>query len=497
MKRILTLFIIYIGVVSASFAIKRNDGTFAVTNLSATPIGEQCVVTMQVALDQLHIPANRSFYLTPYVESADGSQVVQLPSLLFNGRNMHYIYLRTGKTKADSEYTIAQEVYHKKGSDAVIYSENTPLQPWMLADDVNVKVLVDTCGCGRSKGNDVAATKTEHFNPAGKMLVMPYPQLTLIEDKIIKHEGRAKVIFEVDKFELHDQVYTYTHRQTHRKHVIDNREQLKIIDDSLHYALSSPNVELASLEICGYASPESPYEHNEYLALNRSRAVVEYVSKHNNISPELCTYSAVPENWAGFRKQTIEATDISDADRANLLELIDRTVHSPLDYDRKETELKTSPKFVSLYNEKIHPDWFPELRYTQFIISTHLKPMTVEQLREIVKTEPQRMSLNHFYKVAMSYERGSDEFVNTLLIALKYYPEDERANANVASLLIERRQYAEAAQYLAKAGDSDEANTLRGIVATATRDFAQARQYFEKAKNSKEAQNNLKLLQND
>lgn len=496
-KRLLTLFTI-LAVTAAVFADGKKvvDGNVTISNLTATPVGERCIITMDVILDQLHLSRNHQLFVTPYIESNDKSEQVQLPSILISGRNMHYIYLRTGETKATgkTKYDITKELYHKTGDEVVEYNESTPLLSWMMDDDVNLFVHIDTCGCGRAEGSDVLKSTKLGMNPVSRMLMMPYPKLGFDEDKITKHEGRAKVQFEVDKFELHDEVYSYVHRQTRRKHVIDNREQLKIIDDSLHYALSSPNVELVGLEICGYASPESPYDHNEYLALNRARAVVEYVEKHDNIPAEICSYRAVPENWADFRQQVLAATDITDQQRQDLLELIDRPIHSTSDYDRKETELKTSKKFAELYASKIHPDWFPDLRYTHFSISTHLKPRTVEQLREIVKTEPHLMSLNQFYQVALSYEHGSKEFTDILLTALKFYPKEEKANVNVASLLIEQKKYDEAQKYLDNAGDSDEANILRGIVCTYRKDFAEARRYFLKAGTSTEAQNNLKLI---
>lgn len=475
---------------------KKVDGNVTINNLSATPAGERCIVTMDVVLDQLHLSGNHQLFVTPYIESKDKSEQVQMPSILISGRNMHYVYLRTGQTKATgkTKYNVVREMYHKKGGETVAYNESTPLRAWMMDDEVNLLVHIDTCGCGRAEGSDVLAKRKLGMNPVNSMLIMPYPKLGFEEDKITKHEGRAKVQFEVDKFELHDQVYTYTHRQTHRKHVIDNREQLKVIDDSLRYALSSPNVELVGLEICGYASPESPYDHNEYLALNRARAVMEYVERHDNIPSEICSYRAVPENWEGFRQQVLDAKDITEQQRKDLLELIDRPVHIASDYDRKETELKTSPKFAALYTSKIHPDWFPELRYTRFSISTHLKPRTLEQLREIAKTEPHLMSLNQFYRVAQSYEHGSKEFTDVLMTALQYHPKDEKANVNVASLLIEQHKYDEAKTYLEHAGESDEANILRGIICTHQRDFDEARRYFQKASNASEARNNLRLL---
>ena len=74
-------------------------------------------------------------------------------------------------------------------------------------------------------------------------------------------------------------------------------------------------MEIQSISICGYASPESPYVHNEYLATNRSKAVADYIASNYNLPNDKCTYNAVPENWAGFRQQLVESTTLQETDR--------------------------------------------------------------------------------------------------------------------------------------------------------------------------------------
>lgn len=477
-------------------AASENTGYFTVDNVKVQRFGDNCQVALDLAFTDAALKPNRQLFVTPYIINSNETKMKQMPTYVFSGRNMHYVYERTGKTMASgkTKYNIAREMRLDKKTDRVEYFESTRMEDWMMAYGTKVYVSVDTCGCGANLGTGNTPMQPLNLNPADKMLVMPYPIPLPLEDKIIKHEGRAKVQFEVDKFQLHDQVYTYTHRITKRKHVIDNRAQLKIIDDSLHYALNSPNVELAGMEICGYASPESPYDHNEYLAQNRAKAVLDYVKNHYNISDAICSYKAVPENWGDFRTQVLEAKDITERQRKDLLTLIDRPVHSPVDYDRKEDELINSPTYAQLYASKIHPDWFPELRYTQFVISTHLKPMTIEQLREVIKTEPELMSLSQIYAVATSYERNSDEFNYAMATALKHYPEDPIANLNAAAQAIDRKDYDKAEQYIQKAGNCDEAIVMQGIVETYRGNFDKARQCFSNAKNSVEAQRNLQLL---
>lgn len=499
-KYILTLVALFAIVFSVSATPeahkRRAKSVVRTADTNVQRVGDRMVVNFNLILDDFYLSPNQQVFLTPAIIGANETQVSELPSILLSGRNMHYVYLRTGETKATAKgtkYDIVKEVYHKsKQKQTVMYNQTVPFEDWMLGNNARIRVYIDTCGCGRQIASGFREAKLP--SPAEQMLAMPFPTPRPGIGKPINHHGEARVQFEVDKIELHEDVYRYTHRITKRKHVIDNRAELQTIHDSIQYALSDPNVEIESISICGYASPESPYEHNDYLATNRSRALSEYIGRKYNIPLDRCHYSAVPENWAGFRKQVENATDITERQRKDLLELIDKTCYGPLDYDAKEEALKNDPRYADVYREKIHPDWFPQLRVTTFDIRTQLKPLTPIQLRDVMAKNPNIMSLDEIYQVANSYEHGSPEFLNAMEVALQEYPEDPIANCNAAAVAIENKDYAAAARYLEKAGDSTEANVLRGIVATANGDITAARDLFRSA-NSPEAIRNLRLIE--
>lgn len=477
-------------------ALAESNPTAVQRNVVIDKVGNNCLVSMQIDPTALKMKANHQMFITPYLETTDGKHSAKFPSVVLSGRNMHYQYLRSGETKATGKtrYTIAKEMFCNGKAETYSYNESMSLEPWMLQDDVTLRINVDTCGCGRNLGSDVGHSIPANLNPLSRMLIVPYPTPVAEIPKIIYHHGKARVEFEVDKFELHDQVYRYTHKVTKRNHVIDNRSELKVIEDSIRYALSDPNVEIDQINLCGYASPESPYLHNDYLATNRSRALAEYIAKRFNLPNDRCTYNAVPENWDGFREQVLAAKNISDQEREDLLTLIDRPVYGPIDYDNKERELISSKKYAQLYKNLIHPDWFPKLRYTDFVIQTRLKPLTREKLHEVMHKTPELLSLNQIYTIATDCEHGSKEFQTVMALALKYFPDDETANCNAAALAVEEKDYPKAAKYLEKAGDSDEANILRGIVEVSKLNNEKALEYFQKAKSNAVAKRNIQLL---
>ncbi|MBQ0048967.1 MAG: DUF3868 domain-containing protein [Bacteroidales bacterium] len=496
MKRLIIIILYNVLACATALAANNDEQRVRCTDIHVTPSSGYALVSMNMVVEELKLARNHQIFVTPFIESEQASKSIMLPTYVLSGRNMHYAYMRSGATKASGKmrYHVAKEIYvDKEKSDTIPYTQRIPLEEWMLGEDAVLRMSIDYCGCGRN----IAAHASEQrlaLAPASHMLIVPYPRPVAEVPTITYHHGKARVEFEVDKFELHEQVYSYVHKTTRRRHVIDNRSELKMIDDSIRYALSDPNVEIDAIKLCGYASPESPYVHNDYLASNRSRALAEYIAQRYHLPKDRCTFSAVPENWEGFRQQVLDATTISETQRKDLLELIDRPTYGPTDFDNKENELINGKKFAALYRQQIHPDWFPKLRYTDFVIQTRLKPLSVAQLHEVMAHTPELMSLNQIYTVAADCEHGGEEFHRAMEVALKYFPNDETANCNAAALTIEQKDYNKAAAFLLKAGESDEANILRAIVEASKLNYSAARELLLKAKNTPEAKRNLKML---
>lgn len=476
----------------ASMMAYAHEEAITARNVALTAGEGQVSVSMDLVLDALSLPRNRQVFVTPYLEGKSGERLA-LPSILVNGRNMQYVYERTGlPRKLRAEYAqLAQVVVRKNGTrQSVPYLAAVSQESWMRRGKATLRLSVDTCGCGLDLGRgDTDPLATMDMNPVSRMyLAFVTPPVT--ELPVVAHEGKARVQFEVDSVTLHAEPYKCRNGQR-----IDNRQQLKVIDDSVRYALSDPNVEIAAISVCGYASPESPYMHNDYLATNRSKSLANYLAQRYQLPQERCTFSAVPENWEEFRQMVVDSKDITEEQRSSLLALIDKPAYGPADYDAKERELKTSPSLVRLYRSTILLQWFPLLRCTKFVINTRLRPMRDEQLAGIIKTQPQMLSLNQMFRVARLYPEGSEEFNATIQTALRFYASDPVANVNAAVAALKAGRYDEAATLLEKAGNLPEAENARGVLATHRGDYETAVRHFENAQSLPEAQKNKALVE--
>lgn len=460
-----------------------------VKNTVATKVDGALRLSADIVLDDLRLKSNRQLYVTPIVEDTTGNSLV-LPSVMVNGKAMQIAYERHSLGgDALKNHEVSEAVRRHNGKEQTVnYLASTPLQKWMYNPAASIRWTVDSCGCGALAGSQTGEASPLNLNPAGKLRVA-YITPEVTELPVAIHEGKAEVKFELSKSVLHDEPYRCANGQ-----LIDNRAELKIIDDSISYALADKNVEIAKIKICGYASPEGSYLNNQNLSTDRSRALSEYIARRYNLPKEKSEFDAVPENWQGFRRQVVESPLLSVTQRNDLLALIDRPVYGPSDYDQKEKELRTDPKFASLFKNTILPDWFPQLRATDFQIQTRLRPLSDEELAEVIKKSPEKMTLNQMFRVAKLYPEGSDDFDNAIETALKYFPEDPTANLNAAATALRHGNLDRAERLLEKAGDTPEAANARGILATWRGDLDDAARLFQSAGVLPEAAKNAEMV---
>lgn len=289
----LKTFILSLAALASAATASAAPGDLATENLAIHKQANTLTVNVDFVLDAVKIGANKQMYITPMVTDKAGN-VTYLPDVLVNGRNMQYAIERGTLKAADEKHNDIMTVVRRENGkpQKVHYNVSFPMQPWMLDRSTELAFAVDTCGCGKPLGSDRIPGTPLNLNPGPEMLrAYITPQVTALPVSI--HEGKARVQFEVDRTELHEQPYRTKNGQR-----IDNRAELKVIDDSIHYALTDPNVEIAEVDITGYASPESPYLHNEELATGRSRALAEYIGRRYNLPARLQNMTLSPKTGA-------------------------------------------------------------------------------------------------------------------------------------------------------------------------------------------------------
>lgn len=259
-----------------------------------------------------------------------------------------------------------------------------------------------------------------------------------------------------------------------------NPQELRRIRATIDSALFDKTIVVTSISLHGYASPESPYSNNTRLAKGRTAALMEYLHKHYKVSTSLFHNTFTPEDWSNLRGfiansdrrrvkgdiwyenasilETPQAPDFVLKHRDELL----RTIDLNMDPDEKELLLKQVGGGAPYKWLLQHV--YPGLRHTDYIIEYIVRSYPVKQARKLIYTHPEALSLKEMYAVAQSYEEGSDDWLDALMIAAREYPGDHTANLNAACACVKMKRLYDAKRFLKNAGNTPQALYLSDVI---------------------------------
>lgn len=234
----------------------------------------------------------------------------------------------------------------------------------------------------------------------------------------------------------------------------NNRAELAKINHTLAAVRSNRFATITGVSVIGYASPEGSYELNARLAQNRVESLVEYLKKTGNFGEVPFSTSSVPEDWEGLERLV---ADSDMAEKEALLAVIrDREI---TDYDLRETRLRQIADGVP-YRELLDK-FYPALRRTDYTIDYTIRNFTLEESKALFQSEPKQLSLEEMYRVAETFEPGSEEFIKVFEKAVEVYPDDPVSNLNAANAALMRKDAETARRHLAKAQEGREKELAR------------------------------------
>ncbi len=229
----------------------------------------------------------------------------------------------------------------------------------------------------------------------------------------------------------------------------NNRVELAKIDNTLKAVRSNRFATITDVSVIGYASPEGSYELNTRLAAGRVESLVEYLKETGDFRDVKFSTSSVAEDWEGLEKM-VAASDM--AYKEAVLEIVrDKEIK---DNDLREARLRQiagGGPYRELL-EKIYPG----LRRTDYTISYTIRNFTLEESKALFQNDPRQLSLEEMYRVALTFESGSDEFIKVFEKAVMVYPDDPVSNLNAANAALMRKDADAARKYLVKAQEGRE-----------------------------------------
>lgn len=432
---------------SASVAM-LSDSTSTVKTLTVERSDNILFVSMQLDCTRLKIKSNREVSYIPVLTYGDS--IYQLPKVVLAGRNRYIQHQRHSDLPADAH------VY--RPGQVIDYMEVIPYRPWM--ETATLSVSEDVCGCGfnilSSDKSDLAVLdfKEREFAPQFAFITP-----VVEETKTRNESGSAYIDFPVNRTEI---------RPDYRR----NPEELQKIRNTIDVLRNDDDISIQAVSFVGYASPEGGYANNERLARGRTEALASYVRGLYSFPQDIIKSGWVAEDWAGLKKY-VETSDIEN--REGILDIIDMT---GLDPDKREQRLRTDyPAQYRFLLENVYPG----LRHSDYAVQYQIRTYAdVEEIRRLIKTAPQKLSLHEMFVLAQNLEPASDEYREVFEVAVRMYPDNPVANLNAANIALRRNELDRAEAYLAKAGNPTEAQYARGVL-TAKRAIEQGSTDFTDA----------------
>ena len=435
---------------ATSALAQANSDTLRVVESNVSRVGEDVIVDMKLDLSHIEVGRNRTLVYRPLLMKEDS--VAELTPIIVNGRVRHIQYQRLER---EEDFPNEIEIRRENGTEQTLdYHARVPFIDWMNKSEV--VMVCDLCGCGwESLQNDRSSLFP--VNLVHEPVVPAVLYITpLAEVKVREKSGSAYLDFPVNQTVI---------RPDYRR----NSTELAAIDATIQSVEDDPNATITKVTIKGYASPEGSYANNQRLAEGRSNALLEYVKKLHDFGDAEFSVSSEPEDWEGLEKR-IESSSI--ADKEEWLAIIRDS--EPADLDRKEWKLKQLPSYREVLNTI-----YPALRHSDYTVEYHIRNFTTDEAREMLYKDPSQLSLEEMYRVAQTYEVGSEPYNEVFEIAVRLYPDDPISNLNAANTALLNRNATAARRYLTKAAEGPEKRLAEGVASWLEGDTDQARSIFE------------------
>lgn len=249
---------------------------------------------------------------------------------------------------------------------------------------------------------------------------------------------------------------------------------------------------LSSVEVSAYASPDGGVKLNDKLASERQRNSEKYVEQQlkkakleTNVDAK---YTA--QDWEGFQ-ELVAASNIQDKD------VILRVLSMYKDPEEREQQIKN----MSAGFRELADGILPELRRARLTINYEVIGRDDDQIVAQLKEDPKQLSVEELLYSATLTDNVSEQ-ESRYKTTTEVYPNDCRAFNNLAAIEYAKGNYSAAKNYINKAQainpNNAETNANFGLIALQAGDTKTAENYIAKAANANglaEVLGNLHLAQ--
>lgn len=448
-----------VALLSSGTAVAQDNLNYKVSQLEMSLEDGNFTLSMDLDLSDIDVAGNSVVNLVPVLYHGENSLDLR-PVGLYSRRQFYQL----AREKRDSDPLEQFQYRSKDMPDHVAYSDTVPYQEWMDGASVRIDTRVTGC-CGKSLVDQSGDGFVTYLEPEpepipfvpGYIYVRPDAEVVVKERSI---SGEAYVTFKVGGSQV---LPDYQ----------NNAEELAKIRSTVESVHGDEDIIIKSITLRGFSSPDGNYKKNADLSQKRTEAIRAYVSKLYNLPKGVCKAESVAENWDGLRAAVLEDTALEHRDQ--ILAIID----SDMAPDTKEAKIKAFKKDYA----HLSADVFPLLRRTNYSIDYTVRSYTsTDEIRQVMKTRPQNLSINEFFFLSQEYAPGTADFNEVFAVMARVYPDDETANVNAANAALTVGDVKAAERYLAKAGNGPAAAYTKGVVAGIRGNYTEAAKLLSAAK---------------
>ena len=473
-KDLLTAAAITTLVSSSAQSITTGNGV-GVNNINMQQSDSRLNVDMIFDISDLKVQSNRSLRITPVV--SNGVEMVQLPAVIIEGRRRNMVYRRTSDDEPTLDFHIRR---HNNKAQLFEYDYDIAFEPWMNNSELILRE--EWCECHNQP-------LSEEFMAIANL---SEPEQTPTDTNSTQDPttvGTPKMAYALSPKQgatsvhnlppIHFRVNSSTIEPT----LMNNAQAI-----SAMHEIFSTDKSINAIHLMGYASPEGPYDFNKTLATKRAEAIKQHITKQiPNMASKIVTNSS-PDNWEAVKKMLNESY-ISNY--LKIIAIIDDPNIAPAE---KNNVIRRQ---YPVEYQFMLDTWYPKLRLTDVTIDGPAPKKSIEQAKQALHTNPSELSLDDIYMVALTFQRGSKEWDEIMIIAVETYPQSPEARVNAANVAMANGNYTQAAEYLQGLPDNmPEAMNSRGILAMSEGDYTKAMTLFQQAEKAgvSEATYNIALL---
>ena len=446
-------------------------GTVTIHPVRLEQVGDSLYIEMDMVLEDVKMNTSRGADWIPQLVSA--SCTLNLPRISLKGRDEYkayerYLTLMTNREKASYDFPyIVKKIVGRKNA-MISYQYHLPYETWMA--DACLNIRRDECGCGETAWMEIEPLmeKVTLEYPLIPYVITPHlAYIRPVVEQVKQRDVQAECFldFEVNKVDI-------------RPEYMNNPQELAKLRAMIDELKADADIQVKSLDIIGYASPEGSLANNKRLSEGRALALGDYLAGLYDFPRSQYNILFGGENWAGLVK-TLQHTNIDY--RKELLNMI---TNNPYDQTLK---LKLREFRGGIPYQYLLRSVYPKLRVAICKVNYEVKNFKVDEAREVFKKRPQNLSLNEMFLVANSYPENSLEFLEVFETAARMYPEDEVAGINAAVASLSRNDLVSAERYLKRVNlkrNQPVYDNAMGVWMLLKGDDESAEKYFKNAADS-------------